>query len=38
MRKLVAAILHARLGESPAERLVEAGRKAFAEDLVTTLR
>ena len=38
MRKLVAVILHARLGESPAERLVEAGRKAFAEDLVTTLR
>jgi len=38
MKRVAAVILHVQLGESPGERLVEAGREAFTQDLVTTLR
>ncbi len=38
MNRVAAVILHAPLGVSPGERLVEAGREAFTQDLVTTLR
>ena len=38
MKQIAAVILHAPLGESPEEQLVEAGREAFTKDLVTTLQ
>jgi hypothetical protein len=38
MKKIACVIMHAPLGESLGERIVEEGREASTEDLVTTLK
>ncbi len=38
MKKIACVIMHAPLGESVGERIVEEGREASIEDLVTTLK